>query len=117
RHDPPECDRRQAHGGGERDGPFRVCDRPGQEGQSHDRLSHEHGPELRRGAAAARFGWIMSYSFATVRSASPISGSFTSWPWVSLISRSQRAWSPTGSTLKPTTLSLRRSNSGLSPAI
>src|SRR5437879_6047095 len=56
RHDPPECDRRQAHGGGERNGPFRVCDRPGQEGQSHDRLSHEHGPQLRRSAAAARFG-------------------------------------------------------------
>ena len=45
---------RQAHGGRQPDRPQRVRHRAGQEDEAHSRLSDDHGPQLRRGAARDR---------------------------------------------------------------
>ena len=54
RHDPSQRHGREAHGRRQRDRALGVRDRARQEGQAHADLSHEHGPQLRRGAARAR---------------------------------------------------------------
>src|SRR5262245_61083288 len=65
---------------------------------------------------SAAFGWIIPYRSDTARSGSAIIGKLGARPWVSSMSIDQRTWASSGSTLRPMTLTPRRSNSGLSRA-
>src|SRR5690554_320388 len=62
-------------------------------------------------------GWIRSYNWDTLRSASAMMGKVTWVFWVSLISSIQRWWDSTGSTLRASTLTPRLANSSLSLAV
>ena len=63
------------------------------------------------------FGWIMSYSVDTLRSASAMIGKPTTVCWVSSISDIQVRCLSAGSTDSATALTLRLSNSGFSFAV
>ena len=64
-------------------------------------------------AVSSALGWIMPYRSDTDRSASATNGKFGAAPWVSSMSRLQRSWASSGSTLSPSTFTSRRSNSPL----
>jgi hypothetical protein len=72
---------------------------------------------LRTVALASEFGWIMSYSAATLRSASARIGKLTVVFCVSLMSLTQLPWESSGSTLTAIGCTPRRANSPASAAV